>query len=209
MACTHLESPKMMKRCLSMIPLPLVVSLVALSPPAFAAAEKATLTSELQVWNVVKGADGAETLQPARSVKPGDVLQYTAIYKNADSRAVNRLVASLPIPAGTELVGASAMPREVQASLDGKVYAATPLMRKVRRADGQMADVLVPLTEYRFLRWPEQQVAAGASFSTSARVRVVASLASVPTPSSASTSTPAPATAAALTPTPATAPAAR
>ena len=193
----------MLKRCLSMIPLPLVVCLVALSAPAFAAAEKATLTSELQVWNVVKKADGAEALLPAQSVKPGDVLQYTAVYRNADSRAVSHLVASLPIPAGTELVGASAVPREVQASLDGKVYAATPLMRKLRRADGQMVDVPVPLTEYRYLRWPEQQIAAGASFSTSARVRVVSSSVSV------ATATPASATAAAPTPAPATAPAAR
>ena len=197
----------MLKRCLSMIPLPLVVCLVALSAPAFAAAEKATLTSELQVWNVVKKADGAEALLPAQSVKPGDVLQYTAVYRNADSRAVSHLVASLPIPAGTELVGASAVPREVQASLDGKVYAATPLMRKLRRADGQMVDVPVPLTEYRFLRWPEQQIAAGASFSTSARVRVVSSLASAST--SVSTAAPATAMAPIPTPTPATAPAAR
>ena len=193
----------MLKRCLSMIPLPLVVCLVALSPSAFAAAEKATLTSELQVWNVVKKADGAEALLPAQSVKPGDVLQYTAVYRNADSRAVSHLVASLPIPAGTELVGASAVPREVQASLDGKVYAATPLMRKLRRADGQMVDVPVPLTEYRYLRWPEQQIAAGASFSTSARVRVVSSSVSV------ATATPASATAAAPISTPATASAAR
>ena len=197
----------MLKRCLSMIPLPLVVCLMALSAPAFAAAEKATLTSELQVWNVVKKADGAEALLPAQSVKPGDVLQYTAVYRNSDSRAVNHLVASLPIPAGTELVDASAVPREVQASLDGKVYAATPLMRKLRRADGQMVDVPVPLTEYRYLRWPEQQIAAGASFSTSARVRVVSSLASAST--SVSTAAPATAMAPIPTPTPATAPAAR
>lgn len=200
----------MMKRCLSMIPLPLVVSLMALSAVApAAAAEKATLTSELQVWNVVRKADGAEALLPAQSVKPGDVLQYTAVYRNADSRAVSRLVASLPIPAGTELVPASALPREVQASLDGKVYAAAPLMRKLRRADGQMVDVPVPLTEYRYLRWPEQQIAAGGSFSTSARVRVVSSLASTATPTSTSTAGAAPATAVAPTPTPATAPAAR
>ena len=156
---------------------------------------------------VVTKADGAEALLPAQSVKPGDVLQYTAVYKNADSRAVSHLVASLPIPAGTELVSASALPREVRASLDGKVYAAAPLMRKLRRADGQMVDVPVPLTEYRFLRWPEQQIAAGASFSTSARVRVVSSLASAST--SVSTAAPATAMAPIPTPTPATAPAAR
>lgn len=196
----------MTKRCLSMIPLPLLVSLMALLAvmPA-AAAEKATLTSELQVWNVVRKADGAEALLPAQSVKPGDVLQYTAVYRNADSRAVSRLVASLPIPAGTELVPASTLPREVLASLDGKVYAAAPLMRKLRRADGLMVDVPVPLTEYRYLRWPEQQIAAGASFSTSARVRVVSSLASTSTSISTAAASPA----AGVTPATATAPAVR
>ena len=161
----------MTKLFVSLILLPIMVSLQALAVAA--AADKPALTSELQVWNVVKKADGGEALLPAQSVKPGDVLQYTAVYRNADSRAVSRLIASLPIPAGTEFVGASALPREAQASLDGKVYATTPLMRKLRRADGQMADVPVPLIEYRFLRWPEQQVAAGATYSTSARVRVV------------------------------------
>ena len=203
----------MMSFRVSMIWLPLAASLVSLSSLTFAAADRATLTSELQVWNVVKKADGTETLQPAQSVKPGDVLQYTAVYRNADSRAVSHLVASLPIPAGTELVGASAVPREVQASLDGKVYAAAPLMRKLRRADGQMVDVPVPLTEYRYLRWPEQQIAAGATFSTSARVRVVSSLgsssASAPATALAPASAPISAPISAQTPAPAAAPAAR
>ena len=204
----------MMMRCLSMIPLPLVVplvvplvmSLMALSAIApAAAAEKAALTSELQVWNVVKKTDGAEALLPAQSVKPGDILQYTAVYKNADSRPVSRLVASLPIPTGTELVPASTLPRDVLASLDGKVYAAAPLMRKLRRTDGQLVDVPVPLTEYRYLRWPEQQIAAGGSFSTSARVRVVSSAASTAIALGAA----APATAVAPAQTSATAPATR
>ena len=148
--------------------------LLAMAPLAFAA-DKAALTSELQVHNVVKSADGTEVLLPAQRVKPGDVLQYTAVYKNADSRAISQLVANMPIPAGTELVAASALPREVLASLDGKNFAAVPLMRKQRRADGQMVDVAVPLHEYRSLRWPERAVAAGATFSTVARMRVLSS----------------------------------
>lgn len=152
---------------------PLIIFLSTVLSLAAAQAESGKLTSELKVWSVVRQADGAETLQPAQTVKPGDVLQYSAVYMNPDQRPVTRLMASLPIPAGTELVGASALPREVQASVDGKDYAAMPLMRKVRRADGQLIDVPVPLAEYRSLRWPEQQVAAGASFTTSARVRVV------------------------------------
>ena len=167
----------MMKFRVSLILLPIIMSLQSL---AFAApADKAGLTSELQVWNVVRQDNGSEALNPARTVKPGDVLEYTVTYKNAGDRAVSRLVASLPIPAGTELVDASAVPRDVQASIDGKVYAAVPLMRKARRADGQMVDVPIPMAEYRFVRWPEHQVAAGASFTTSARVRVVSASASV------------------------------
>lgn len=155
-----------MKFCASTLLLSAVLSFAA-------HADNGNLTSELKVWGVVKQADGAETLQPAHTVKPGDLLQYTAVYLNSGPRPVTRLLASLPIPAGTELIGASAVPREVQASVDGKVYAAVPLMRKARRADGQLVDEPVPLAEYRHLRWPEQQVAAGATFSTSARVRVV------------------------------------
>ena len=136
-------------------------------------ADNGPLTSELKVWNVVKQADGAEALQPARAVKPGDVLQYSTVYTNPSQRAVSRLVTNLPIPAGTELVATGTVPSTVLASLDGKVFAPAPLMRKTRRADGQLVDVPVPLNEYRSLRWPEQQLAAGGSFTTTARVRVI------------------------------------
>ena len=141
-------------------------------------ADNGNLTSELKVWSVVKQADGAETLQPAQTVKPGDVLQYSTVYTNPGQRAVNRLVTNLPIPVGTEWVATGTVPSTVLASLDGKVFAPVPLMRKTRRADGQLVDVPVPLAEYRSLRWPEQQLAAGASFTNTVRVRVI----SAPTP---------------------------
>ena len=141
-------------------------------------ADTGKLISQLKVWNVVTQADGAETLQPAQTVKPGDVLQYSTVYTNPGQRAVNRLVTNLPIPVGTEWVATGTLPSTVLASLDGKVFAPVPLMRKTRRADGQLVDVPVPLAEYRSLRWPEQQLAAGASFTNTARVRVI----SAPTP---------------------------
>ncbi len=146
-------------------------------------ADNGALTSELKVWTVVKQADGAEALQPARAVKPGDLLQYATVYTNPGKQAVTHLVTQLPIPAGTEWVGASAVPSVVLATLDGKVYAPVPLLRKTRRADGQMVEVPVPLAEYRALRWPEQQLAAGATFTTIARVRVVNGAAPIQTPS--------------------------
>lgn len=135
-------------------------------------ADQPSLSSTLQVHRVLLQADGSEALQAATAVQPGDVLQYATVFSNPGSRPVQRLQASLPIPLGTELVAASTQPPVVLASLDGKVYQPMPLMRKIKRADGQWVEVAVPLAEIRALRWPEQQLAAGASLSTSARVRI-------------------------------------
>lgn len=157
--------------------------IVLLSAALTAHADNTRLTSELKVASVVEQADGSEALASAQSVKPGDLLQYSTVYSNLTPRTVSRLVASLPIPAGTEWVATGTLPSTVSASLDGAVFAPLPLMRKTRRADGQWVEVAVPLAEYRALRWPEQQLAAGASFTTTARVRVI----SVPTPVVAAT----------------------
>jgi hypothetical protein len=146
--------------------------------PAFA--EDAKVVSDLKVSRVVKARDGAdEQLLPATSVKPGDVLQYTAVYTNQSRQDVRRLVASLPIPVGTEIVEVAALPREVMASVDGKTFASMPLTRKVRRVDGSTADEPVPLGEYRYLRWPEQQLGTAKTFSTGMRVKVVSTAAAI------------------------------
>ena len=158
--------------------LPALIVLLSAALSLAAHADNAKLTSELKVSSVVKQADGSEALAPAQTVKPGDLLQYSTVYTNSTPRAVSRLVTNLPIPAGTEWVATGTLPSAVSASLDGKVFAPVPLMRKTRRADGQWVDVPVPLAEYRSLRWPEQQLAAGTSFTTTARVRMI----SAPTP---------------------------
>ena len=144
-------------------------------------ADNTKLSSELKVLSVITQADGSEALAPAQTVKPGDLLQYSTVYTNPTPRAVSRLVTHLPIPAGTEWVATGTLPSTLSASLDGKVFAPVPLMRKTRRADGQWVDLPVPLAEVRALRWPEQQLAAGGSFTTTARVRVI----SAPTPAPA------------------------
>lgn len=148
----------------------LAAGLVGLCPPALA--DSPGLTSHLKVHQVLMLANGDEALQAIASIKPGDVLQYAAVFSNPGPRAVSRLQASLPIPVGTELLTGSAAPRGVLASVDGKVYQPLPLMRKIRRPDGQWIEVAVPPAEIRSLRWPEQALAAGASFSATARVRV-------------------------------------
>lgn len=146
--------------------------------PAFAA--DADVSIELTAWAVGKGADGNEHLIAADRVKPGEPLQYRAAYTNHGRQRVRDLVASLPIPVGTELIEAPSLLPATTASLDGKVFAATPLMRKVRAADGRFVDEPVPLGEYRVLRWPQRDLAANATFSVGARVRVVAPAAASP-----------------------------
>jgi uncharacterized repeat protein (TIGR01451 family) len=131
-----------------------------------------TLRSELTVKQVVVSDNGIESLRPATEVKPNDLLQYAASYVNTSASPVKNLVASLPIPPGTQWVDASAVPRSVLASTDGKVFLPVPLMRRVKDAKGNFIDQPVPLNEYRALRWAEQVVAPGATYTVSARVRV-------------------------------------
>ena len=145
---------------------------VAVMSVMVASAMAQGVVSELTVSSVVKQRSGEEQLAPVQSVKPGDLLQYSATYRNDGKQAVKRLAATLPIPFGTEFVGASAVPGNVLASVGGQVFEPVPLMRKVKRPDGQVVDAPVPLAEYRALRWPERELAAGATYVTSVRVRV-------------------------------------
>ena len=146
---------------------------LALSIVACAASAE-PVTSELTMSRVVMQRDGTEQLAPTPEVAPGDLLQYTATYRNTGLRAVSRLAATLPIPAGTEFVAAPDVSGPLQASLGGTVFEPVPLMRKHKRPDGQLVLVPVPLSEYRALRWSERELAPGGSVATSARVRVLA-----------------------------------
>lgn len=160
--------------------------------PSAAIAQRASadqkVSSELTVTTVFKQANGSEQLAPAQAVKPGDMLLYTANYKNFGSQEVRQLVATLPIPPETEYQSLTALPSGALASLDGKIFERVPLLRKVKQADGKLVDVPVPLAEYRFLRWPERDLAAGSSYSVSARTRVISVGTSVPAVAPASSS---------------------
>jgi hypothetical protein len=142
------------------------------SNPGFTSTSASTLRSELTVKQVVVQDNGTESFRPAIEVKPNDLLQYAASYVNTGTSPVKHLVASLPIPPGTQWIDASAVPRAVLASTDGKVFMPVPLTRRVKDASGQVSEQPVPLSEYRALRWAEQVVAPGATYTVSARVRV-------------------------------------
>jgi uncharacterized repeat protein (TIGR01451 family) len=140
----------------------LLCSMVAL--PLFA-----EVTVQLTASKVVK-TTGKETLEPADKMKPGETVEYKAVYKNSDSKTVRDLKADLPVPAGMQFVPNTATPAAPMASTDGVTYSKLPLIRKVKGSDGQMHDEPVPVSEYRSLRWELGELPAGASKTVSARM---------------------------------------
>lgn len=148
----------------------------ALSAAAYAAEP---VTNTLTVHRVVVRDGGAEQLEAASAAKPGELLEYTAEFRNRGAAVARGLEATLPIPTGLTLVAGSARPAAVRASVDGTTFAPVPLMRQVRRADGSSVEERVPLTDYRYLRWAPADLAANGVLTVSARA-VVAGAAAEP-----------------------------
>lgn len=150
----------------------LVAGAIALaSAGALAQKAPAPLESRLVARKVVVEG-GRENLVDAREARPGDVIEYVATYRNTGTVAIRDLEATLPIPKDTEFVAGSSRPAGARASTDGQAFAAVPLKRKAKRADGREVDEPVPLADYRALRWSAGELGAGRSLAFTARVRV-------------------------------------
>lgn len=152
-----------------------IVAVAAFAPAlAFADGDvRVALTSQR-----VTLVDGKEVLVSADRARPGDVIEYRAVYRNDGPTAVRELDATLPVPNGLEYLPKTAAPAVVLASTDGRTFAPIPLVRRTRTADGREVVREVPLSEYRALRWSLGTLAAKESRTVRARVRV-APLASV------------------------------
>lgn len=155
-------------QCLSLI----VMLGLMQAVPAQVQAPSGGVESKLEVNKVVL-KDGKEVLEPAGVARPGDVLQYVASYNNKGRAGVTNLEATLPIPTNTELIIDSVKPAGAKASTGGSAFAEIPLKRKVRQANGAEFEQVVPAREYRSLRWYPGALAAGATVSFTARVKVV------------------------------------
>jgi len=136
------------------------------------AQQKGPLESTLEQRKVVRAADGGESLAPAASVKPGDVIEYVATYRNTGRAPITGVEATMPIPSNTEFVAGSARPESAKASLDGATYASMPLVRKVVR-DGKTVEEPIPAREYRYLRWSAPELRGEQSVRFTARVKVL------------------------------------
>ncbi len=114
---------------------------------------------------------GKEKLVEAQSVRPNDIIEYRAVYKNVSNRPVKQLTANLPIPSGLEYLPVSAQPRAgVQFATTSGVFAAEPLQRRLSSG----ASEPLPYNEYRQARWVIDELAPGASTTVTARVKVEA-----------------------------------
>ncbi len=116
--------------------------------------------------------NGKELTASADKAAPGDVVQYTAVYKNPDKSPAKRVFATLPIPPATEYVSGTGAPTGAMASTDGTNFYAIPLKRTVKNAEGKMVEQEIPVSEYRALRWSLGDLASGESRTVSARVKL-------------------------------------
>jgi len=156
-------------------------ALVALVLPVpFMALAQSGLDISLTARRVALDVRGRETLEPATEAKPGQLVEYRAAYRNPGATPVRQVLATLPIPHGTEYVASTARPAPALASLDGRTFEALPLTRKVKLANGETVVREVPASQYRYLRWSLGMIGAGRTESVSARVRVSSLVAAAP-----------------------------
>lgn len=153
----------------------LIASLLLASSTAASAAVESgkDVTIKLTAQKVVRQADGTESLGKP-DAGPGDIVEYKAVYTNETKGAVRQLLATLPIPApNMEYLPNSSYPPNPEASVDGKTYAPVPLKREVVAADGSRRSELVPVADYRFLRWQIGELPAGKSITVSSRMKLI------------------------------------
>lgn len=100
-----------------------VATLLAI--PAMAS-DKGDVVVELAGKKVLKDAAGKETFASADTAKPGDVIEYRAVYINKGKQKVTDLLATIPAPEGMEYLPGSASPHKFTASVDGKGFGPPP-----------------------------------------------------------------------------------
>lgn len=133
-------------------------------------------TVQLTAYRVttVQTAEGAaERLQPVKTVAPGDVIEYQAVYRNGNATPARNVQVTLPVPSGgLEYVPLPTAGTSPLASVDGVTFQPMPLVRTEKLPGGRTVQRPVPPAEYRFLRWSLGDLPAGGTRSVSARMQL-------------------------------------
>lgn len=124
------------------------------------------LSVKLQAHQLVM-QNGKPVLKAVTRANSGDVIQYTATYRNNIKKPMTNLAVTLPVPTSMVYIG-EASPMPTLASLDGKTFEAIPIKRII---DGK--EVQIPASQYRAVRWVIPNLAAQqeATVSMNAKVR--------------------------------------
>jgi hypothetical protein len=93
--------------------------------PVLAANPAGSVAVELTANRVTK-SQGKEVLAPAEKAQPGETIEYRALYRNDGGRGPRR-DGDAADPARDGLTAGTAQPNRVEASLDGRTFAPTPL----------------------------------------------------------------------------------
>ena len=173
MNCAHNYTFWRGPRIRTLLAIGLLTAVLTGWPQSLLAQAKKDVAATLTVQKVARTPEGKEQFLPADQATPDEILLYTAVYTNRTGGAVQGLVATLPIPPGVAYIAGTAQPAGAQASLDGRTFQPVPLKRKVKAADGSEREELVPTGEYRTLQWNVSRLATDASFSASARAKIL------------------------------------
>jgi len=152
--------------------------LIALAP-SLAAAE---LKSEMAAYVVTTDAGGVEQYDPAKTVEPGQTIEYRMRHTNGFGNAIGGVTVTGPVPVGSELIvdrAASDVSAtfEVQGEFDpdrpGQEWSTLPAQRIVVNKDGTRIIETATPADFTAVRWvlgtPIEQ---GAAVHHAYRVRV-------------------------------------
>ena len=121
------------------------------------ALSEGALQSRMEAFVVMPQVDGSESFDVAKSVEPGQVIEYLTVYSNTGDSSISDLAVIGPVPAGTHYLrqSATSTARHVfEASIDGGTsWHTEPLMRTVTQPDGSTIEQVVQPEEYSHVRW--------------------------------------------------------
>ena len=95
-----------------------VMLLVVMSGVSAWGAGQAEVSIQLTAQRIFRNAQGKESVASGDTAKPGEILEYRAVYRNRGTAAAHKLLGTLPVPEEMEFVPDSAVPAAAQASTD-------------------------------------------------------------------------------------------
>lgn len=116
--------------------------------------------------NQVVTQNGKTTLKNVAKAGSGDVIRYSATYRNNIDRPMTDVAITLPVPKNMVYTGVTSS-EPIQASLDGTKFENIPLKRQV---NGKSVEV--PKSEYRALRWQVKHLPAKKEATVTMDVKV-------------------------------------